>query len=194
MKILATVILVPAVLLSSGCTALAIMQEKQKFPRDTAVIIQGNEYLINHTKCAEILSISDDGELDCYAPNGSQSAPVTPAFDSQVDITEENWGYWGSPAHQAFLFDYFNMGGMERNAEAIAQQLIGTYQITKSITDTLDASKKMDQDSAKMELEGVGAWVKGGQSAWEAHSARKIQWHLDNAQYFTNKMFETPRY
>ena len=192
MKTLATTTLTLAALLSSGCTTLAIMQEKQEFPRDTAVIIQGNEYLINSMKCAEIRSISDDGELDCYASDGTQSAPATPAFDSQVDMSEEIWGPWGSPAHQAHLLEYFHMGGMERNADAIAQQLIGTYQVTKSITDSLEASEQMSEDSAKMKLEGIGAWVEGGQSAYEIHRTRKIQWHLDNGRYFTNKLSENP--
>lgn len=188
MKTLALTTLSLVALLSTGCTTLAIMQEKQKWPRDTAVTIQGSEYLINSIKCAEIRSISGDGELDCYASDGTQSAPVTPAFNLQISMVEENWGYWGSPAHQAFLLEYFHMGGMERNAAAIGQQLMGTYQATKSTIDSLEASKQMSEDSAKMKLEGIGAWSAGGQSAYEIHRTRRIQWHLDNASYFVDQL------
>jgi hypothetical protein len=181
-------IILQAAVVGTGCTTIAIVNESKSFPRDTAIVLNDEKYLINTIKCAEVRGVSEEGVLDCYAIDGTQSAPVVPANALQVSLTESRSGLeWASPEHQAWLFNYFHGGGQER---ALANMQAGLAHIrsTLDLIDTIEAAEQMEQDEIKLNMEGFKASLTGGMSARQAHRALMVQWHLNNSRYFTEIM------
>jgi len=178
-------------LLLAGCASLDRELQGMDYPADTAILIGQVAYQINTTKCAQIRSIAKDGALDCYDTDGKQSASITPVSDFRRNLVQNHYGMaWASPEHQAFLFNFFHDGGQERTVAAIvgsAQQAYGIYASTKSMLDSIDKSKAIDARAAQIKADGAAAYM-SGMSAWQAHQSKVMQWHLDNANYFVDKM------
>jgi hypothetical protein len=178
--------------LLGGCASIKAELQGMDYPPDTAILIGDIAYQISTIKCAQIKAIGEYGELDCYDLEGQQSASITPVSDWRRSLLKEKMDIeWASPEHQAYLFKYFHGGGKEKAARAIissVQQVYGTYAAVKDLSDTIDKSREIDTQSAKMKIKGVEAYVSGGMPAWHAHQSNVTQWHLDNSRYFINQM------
>jgi hypothetical protein len=183
-------VLVPVVLV--GCASLDAELQGRDYPADTAILVGDVAYQINTTKCAQIRAIAQDGTLDCFDSGGRRSAAITPVSTWRRQFVTSQYGWaWGSPEHQAFLFNYFHGGGKEQAAAAIvgaAQQAYGAYASTKSTLAMIDKSKAIDARSAQIKADGAAAYMSGGLPAWQAHQISVIQWRVQNAQYFIDHM------
>lgn len=173
-----------------GCTTLSREFESISYPPDKAILIGDVAYQINAEKCAEIKNISEDGTLDCYDMEGKQSASISPTSEWRRNIIEERFK-WASPEHQAFLFYLFHEGGAQKvvaSAVNSAQQAYGSAAAIKSLADSSRASREMTIEGAKMSMKGTQAYMTGGMTAWQAHQSTLVQWHLNNAKYFSDKL------
>lgn len=183
---------IAAAFLLGGCAAL---DEERNYPPSTAILIGDVAYQINAARCAQIKGIGEDGALDCYDLNGRQSASVTPVSDWRRNIVKEKMGMeWASPQHQAFLFDFFHGGGMDRTAKGLVgsiQQAYSNYAQVKNLADTLKKSGEIEAERTQLRLKGIQAGLTGGTPAWQAHQVGMVQWHLDNARFFQNQMNKT---
>ncbi|WP_409029975.1 hypothetical protein [Janthinobacterium sp. CG_23.3] len=163
-----------------------------KYPLDTAILIDNRAYQINTVSCAQIKAIGSDGALDCYDSAGQKTSLVTPISDWRRNYIKEKMGMeWASEKHQNFLFYMFHGGGNEKLMGAAvnsAQQAYGNYANTKNMIDSLGKSKEIDQQNAQMKIKGMSAYMTGGMPAWQAHQMNVIQWRLDNSRYFSNQM------
>ena len=141
--------------------------------------------MINTQKCHEIRSISEDGVLQCYAEDGSQSAPVSPASDWQVREFDKTFDFaWGSEEHQAFLHYLCYGGGFER----IAKQILDSAAFAIQLHQTIDSlsSPVYDPGSTSAAMPKYGANpVMLTMSVWEARGFSLADWHFKNATFYT---------
>ena len=177
--------------LLTGCASVHPDFPHNEFQADTPILVRGVAYQINTTACAQIRAVDKNGALDCYDVQGRQSASITPVGSFRQYLVKNELGLiWGSPEHQAFVFDYFYGGGKQRAQQAImgsVQGVYGAYASTKSMLNMIDKSKAIDAQSAQQKAIGVAAYMSGGWPAWHAHQMNLAQWHLQNAQYFINE-------
>ena len=185
-------LVIAAAFLLGGCAAL---DEERNYPPSTAILIGDVAYQINNVRCAQIKGIGQDGALDCYDLNGRKSASVAPVSDWRRNHVKEKLGMeWASLQHQAYLFDFFHGGGLERTAKGIVdsiQQGYVNYAQVKNLADTLKKSEELEAERIQLGLKGIQAGLTGGTSAWQAHQAGMFQWHLNNARFFQNQMNKT---
>ena len=91
LEVFVRVVLVSAfVSILTGCASVL---ESLEYQRDTAISLGDYRYVINTQKCYEIRSISEDGVLQCYAEDGSQSAQVSPASEWQVTEFDKSFDF-----------------------------------------------------------------------------------------------------
>lgn len=177
--------------LLGGCASLKDELEG-KYPPDTAILIGNVAYQMNTVKCAKIKAIGKNGALDCYDPEGRQSASITPVSDWRRNYIKEKMGLeWASTEHQDFLFYMFHGGGNEKLVGALVnsvQQSYANYAAAKNLSESLSKSREIAVQNAQMKIKGINAYVTGGMPAWQVHQVSVIQWHLDNSNYFRNQM------
>ena len=185
---LLTLLSISSFFLLTGCASIKAELQEIDYPKDTAILIGDSAYQINTVKCAKIKAIGEDGTLDCYDFDGIKSASITPVSDWRRNYLKENLGIkWASPEHQAFLFNYFHGGGKEKTANAILKAY-GAIAAAKKLTDSLEKSKEIETQAAKMKIKGIEAYATGGMPAWHAHKFKTTQWHLENSRYFSNQL------
>lgn len=167
-----------------GCASISEIAESLKYTRDTAITTGTYRYVINTEKCYEIGSISDEGVLDCYAEDGSQSAQVSPATEWQVKKFDESFDYeWGSDEHQAFLHYLYYEGGLERLASDIANSVVFAIQLHQTIDSLGSSAYDPNSSSSMMPSYGSNPAMKG-MSVWDARGFSLADWHFNNATFF----------
>lgn len=172
----------------SSCASLKGELQGLSYPPSTAILIGDRPYQISTIKCATIKAVREDGALDCYDAEGRQSAPIRPISSWRRKTVEEQFGVkWGSPEHQAILFNFFYGGGKEQMAKALisATQQAATL---RSMAASLDRSRDIQIETAQRRIEGASIYSEGGMSAWQAYQLNMSQWHLDNSRYFLDKI------
>ena len=185
-------VVVFAAVLQTGCSTMMAQIESLEYPQDTAVWINERPYQISTIKCATIAAIDADGVLDCYDASGEKSASMAPVSDWRLRYVKEKMGFdWASPEHQAFLFDYFHNGGMQRNAAALkasAQESYQLYSSTKSLSDSVRKMGDIKREEGQLKAEGALAYYSGGMAGWDAHQSKVMSWRLQNARFFFNQI------
>lgn len=171
----------------SGCATIEAGIEGSSFPQDTAVLVNGVPYQINMEKCAEIRSVDENGDLNCYDYAGNKSARISPVSEFRVSVLKDKMGMeWATPEHQIFLFNFYHRGGVERSVAAIRDG----FQAAKGIN---DYSKMVDDHFAKMdELRSRGGKVMhrvlsermaGNKDPFLAHKIRREMWFQENLNF-----------
>lgn len=187
MKLKMNLVLICFLFLCS-CSNVAYIYESQKYPRDTAIILNGNYYQINMFKCAEIRSVSEDGVLECYSATGDVSATQPPISDFDKNIIESYLNVkFGSEEHNKYLFNYYYKGGKEENQRK-ASVAMNNLKSANNTIDMLKESEKIEHQAFKKSVSNIGVYFKGSSDIQE-HRQDMIRWHLRNAVYFFDKGF-----
>lgn len=166
--------------LTAGCSTVSSVVEEVNYPRDTAITVGKYHYLINTEKCADATRISSDGEIDCRAADGSKSSSITPFAQWRVNILRENLKMeWGSPEHQAYLYDFHYNGGKERMAQALVGSVLMVITVANAMKTTnygsLPAGTGPNYGSYP-ELKNL--------SVWDARHFDIANWSLNNSTLY----------
>lgn len=165
----------------SGCISMEEIAENEHYPRDTAISIGDQRYVVNTYKCAEIRRINDKGALECYAADGSKSAKVSPEGDFQRQLFDKYIDYeWGSEEHHAFLYDFYYQGGKERLANSLAQTTIAIVEIHQAMN---SSSYNQGTSTGGVPLYGTNPAL-NGMTVWGAREFSLADWHFNNISYF----------
>lgn len=173
-------------LVTSGCVSVAELLEMDEFPRDTAVSIGNYNYVINTIKCHEVRNIGEDGDLECYAADGSKSAPVSPQGEWLMEQFDKYHDYeWGSEEHQAFLYEFHYLGGKERLANSMLQTVQATASLVQTTQQIMNSTNyNAATSSSSMPVYGANPAL-NGMNVWEAREFSMADWHFNNLTYFT---------
>lgn len=179
------VVMLLIVFVISGCALISEVNEINQYPRDTAISIGERWYVISTYKCAEVRSIDDEGVLDCYAEDGTKSMPVSPGSQWQMETFKKHFDYeWGSEEHQAYLYDFYYLGGKERLANSILNSINTTVYMYKT-SKNLMKSDEYITGSSKSGIPLYGSsHALSGMSIWDAREYSMADWHFNNATYF----------
>lgn len=166
--------------LAAGCSTVSSVVEEVNYPRDTAITIGKYHYLINTEKCADATRISSDGEIDCRAADGSKSASITPFAEWRVNYLYKYYKFqWGSPEHQAFLYDFHYKGGKER----MAQALVGSVLMVATVANAMKTTNYGSLPAGTGPNYGSFPELKS-LSVWEAREFDIANWSLNNSTLY----------
>lgn len=191
MKAAKTLALGALVMSLGGCALMREQIEGVSYPPDTPFLIGGVPYQVSAIKCFEIRSIAADGTLDCYDVEGKQSTPMTPVSDFRRKLAKEQFGLeWGSPAHQAFLINYFYKGGQESAARGLVNGvtvLRNQLSQAKLFRESQKKSVEIERKAAEWDTKEFQAAITGGPGALAEVKFLRMQWHMANAQFFLDQ-------
>jgi len=163
--------------LTAGCATVSSVVEEVNYPRDTAITVGKYHYLINTEKCADATRISSDGEIDCRAADGSKSSSITPFAQWRVNALRGHLKMeWGSPEHQAFLYDFHYKGGKER----MAQALVGSVLMVAAVTNAMKTTNYGSLPAGTGPNYGSYPELKK-LSVWDARQFDIANWSLNNS-------------